>query len=65
MASYSYIATISPENKRALRIAMLEGIMLVGNLIGSTLCGVIADNLGLYVNAYISEIGRASCRERV
>ena len=54
MASYSYIATISPENKRALRIAMLEGIMLVGTLIGSTLCGVIADNLGLYVNAYIS-----------
>lgn len=54
MASYSYISIISPDEKRGLMIALFGGAMLIGTLIGTSLCGVIADNLGLDANAYAS-----------
>ena len=54
MAEFSYIALITPLESRAFHMAVAEGTMGVGFLIGTAINGVIIDNMGLDTLAYLT-----------
>lgn len=54
MASFSYIAYITPPEKRTVNMAIAEGSLLMGALIGQTTNGFIIDDLGLDTLTYIT-----------
>lgn len=54
MASFSYIAYVTPPEKRTVNMAIAEGSLLIGALIGQTANGFIIDDFGLDTLAYIT-----------
>lgn len=54
MSGFSYVAFITPPSKQSFAMAMSEGTLLVGVLIGNSINGVLADRLGVANMAYIS-----------
>lgn len=54
MAAFSYVALVTPAEGRAVHMAIGEGVILIGALLGNTLNAAFVDNLGLDKVAYIS-----------
>lgn len=54
MSAFSYVALITPEEKRPFHMAISEGTLLFGVLIGTTINGFIIDDFGLDKLAYIT-----------
>ena len=54
MAVFSYIALISPVETRAFHLAIAEGTLGLGSLIGTSINGVIIDDMGLDTMAYLT-----------
>ena len=54
MAMLSYVGLVTSQEKRAFYMAIAEGVLLFGVLIGQTINGFIIDDLGLDTMAYIT-----------